>query len=453
VRGWNSLRSVLAGVFTGLLATAAPAAALPPGVVQTPLRDSAFGIAIAQQRDGKLLVGATVSEGDRAGFGVLRYSKKGLVDRRFGTRGNTVVGVGARAFEDVEDIAVLPDGRILVGGTVATDEQSANALTGEGPADFVTNQTDFGFAQLLRSGAPDRGFGGGDGVATITAPAGHSTDEAMRWMAPAGGRIFFGGESLDAMNRRGCVMAADTKPAPLPGWSSPCTTPPDMGAAGFDDALVQPDGGVVVAFDAEDAEDHLHIGVARLRADGSVDTGFGNQGFTSIDLGVLEGGSLEFKLAPGKDGGFVVGGSRAGQVVLVAVTGSGELDPAFGTGGQVAADFVPGDGEYVSDLVTLADGSTAVVAGTDSGQDRATIVARFDRSGRAVERFGRRGLVVLRHAQLGYWGVQTGGAVARKGGGLVVAGTGFDVRTARQRVVTLIGLTPAGKLDRRFGRR
>jgi uncharacterized delta-60 repeat protein len=111
------------------------------------------------------------------------------------------------------------------------------------------------------------------------------------------------------------------------------------------DALLQPDGKIVVVGEAEDATGQLsEFAVARFTANGSLDSTFGTGGkVTTNFVGVMAGGvrNPATTVLLQSDGKLLVGGSasqcaRCGtRTALARYTGNGSLDATFGTGGTV----------------------------------------------------------------------------------------------------------------------
>jgi uncharacterized delta-60 repeat protein len=74
-----------------------------------------------QQPDGKIVVAVTAKMRDALAnsyrIGLLRFSAEGVADAQFGTRdGRTLTDAEGVTSEDVRDVAVQPDGKIVVVG-------------------------------------------------------------------------------------------------------------------------------------------------------------------------------------------------------------------------------------------------------------------------------------------------------------------------------------------------
>ncbi len=100
---------------------------------QTKIQDVAFGVAL--EDDGRIVVaGATNWEisdmRHLPRFGIARYRRDGMLDRSFGHKGKTTVGFGVRGYRTGEgrDVAIAPDGRIVVVGEAGKDFVIARLL-------------------------------------------------------------------------------------------------------------------------------------------------------------------------------------------------------------------------------------------------------------------------------------------------------------------------------------
>jgi uncharacterized delta-60 repeat protein len=98
--------------------------------------DLSAASSLAVQADGKI-VAAGWTGGLSHAFELVRYTKRGTLDRSFGDGGSTGIGIGAT--DEAEAVAVQADGRIVVAGTSVDD----------------TLASKFAVARFRRSGAED----------------------------------------------------------------------------------------------------------------------------------------------------------------------------------------------------------------------------------------------------------------------------------------------------------
>ncbi|MGA9333041.1 MAG: delta-60 repeat domain-containing protein [Rudaea sp.] len=140
---------------------------------------------------------------------------------------------------------------------------------------------------------------------------------------------------------------------------------PNTGFSGpvANDVAIQPDGKiVVVGYETGTSGGFESWRIARLNADGSVDTSFGSNGM--LDWNGGSAGTRAHAVAVRPDGRIVVGGNFQNEIEVSQFTPNGSPDPNF-AGGQGYILLTPpaGDSNYLSRLVIDTDGSIDV-AGT-----------------------------------------------------------------------------------------
>ena len=278
--------------------------------------------------DGRILLGGTGSNM----AGLVRLAADGTLDTTFGAGGVTRVEFSAWC-EAFERIAVGPDGRIVALST-------ANVVVGG-------DQGDFGIARFNPDGSLDPTFGG-DG--TVTTDFGHvngmGMDAAFAIAFLPDGRLLVGGTTMDV-----------------------AVTP-----------LVPRDGGFALAC---------------YNDGGSLDTSFGDGGktvtrFADVDTSdwVNWGKGAAHDLAVLPDGKVLAAGtSSAGALTLARYNADGSLDTSYSGDGIATGDGVT-DGIYR--VHALADGRFAVAA----GQENHLFAATVDADGNVVasSHFGATGL-------------------------------------------------------------
>jgi uncharacterized delta-60 repeat protein len=150
-------------------------------------------------------------------------------------------------------------------------------------------------------------------------------------------------------------------------------------------AALQPDGRIVLAGDSR-----LQPAVARLKANGALDTTFDGDGKKTFSWGAL-GRATAVVVAPnGKIllGGF--SGPEGGNIQVARLKANGALDTTFATGGIATIDF--GGDDFGEAMVRQADGRI-VVAGRSSAAG--AVVARLRAAGTLDPDFGGDGRVTL----------------------------------------------------------
>jgi uncharacterized delta-60 repeat protein len=139
--------------------------------------------------------------------------------------------------------------------------------------------------------------------------------------------------------------------------------------------------------------------VLRLMEDGSIDTDFGNNGIAGNQFGIYWGYWNAVTAQP--DGKIILGGSGGlstdppgftHNFLLTRLNANGTLDSGFGTDGFVYSDSLTASNEIYA--ITMGPGGSIVAAGS-IGNDRETLVARYLENGLPDSSFGQNGVVVV----------------------------------------------------------
>src|SRR5262249_58379712 len=136
--------------------------------------------------------------------------------------------------------------------------------------------------------------------------------------------------------------------------------------------------------------------LARLNADGSLDTGFGTAGRTMTDFS--NGNDQAFAVAVDSVGKLVVAGSATNSTTgvdfaLARYDSDGNLDTTFGAGGKVTTPVSPGS-DTDQALAVAIDSSGKIIAagfalGGATGDEFALV--RYISDGRVATTFGSAG--------------------------------------------------------------
>ena len=273
-----------------------------PGNVDLSFNPNVSGFTVfatAVQPDGKILLGGTFSVvGGNARGNVARLGANGLVESS--VTFNTVTGANA----DVFALAVQPDGKIVIGG----DFTSVNGLT----RNHIT--------RLNANGSVDAGFNTGlDCNGAVYGIALQSNG----WIVLAGAFT-----NVNALLNNHVARVSTTGVLEVPA-----TFDTGTGANGIVDAVaVQPDGKILLAGEFTSFNGQPRNYVARLEANGSVEStaafnpGTGANGFV-------------YCLAVQADGKIVIGGDFTsvseqprGRIARLNADGSLESAATFNTG-------------------------------------------------------------------------------------------------------------------------
>lgn len=297
-------------------------------------------------------------------------ARDGDLDPGFGTNGTTVVEFGAAA--TAFGMALAPDGRIVLGGTV---EAGASG-------------TDFAVARLTGEGLPDPDFSF-DGRTTAAVGTGAAYDGSFNTIVQADGKIVLIGEGPDT------DVALDDSDFKLVRFNTDGTLDAsfsgdgkafiefNLGGSNEDralDAVQLPNGKLVVVGSAEVADGDTDIAVVRLNVDGSRDTSFDSDGRLtfSFNLDPAFPGEIASSVAMDADGRILVAGAAANGSIsandfaIARLLPNGALDPDFGGDGRITVAFDLGDTleDTALELNVAEDGSIFVSGGVKgSGYD------------------------------------------------------------------------------------
>lgn len=140
----------------------------------------------------------------------------------------------------------------------------------------------------------------------------------------------------------------------------------------FFDAAEQPDGLVVAVGRAfREPATRTQLTIARMQADGQLDTAFANQGI--FKLSTVEHGDQQMgtSVVVDPDGRIVVAGSRDQQLIVLRLLPDGSFDDSFATSGVFVGpdtqDFSDGSAGARTNLLRTAGGDYRVTVSNTSG--------------------------------------------------------------------------------------
>ena len=271
-----------------------------------------YGInAVAIQTDGKIiLVGGFTQYQGTSRNGITRINANGLLDSSF----NPGTGVN----DQINSVSLQTDGKAVIGGNLTTYNGTARS----------------GIARVNSNGSLDSSFDPGAGVNFAVDSVSVVTN----------GQIFIAGgfTTYNGVSRRGVARINS---------NGSLDTTFNPGAISVDNlvrvALPQPDGKVIIGGDFATFNNVSRNGIARLNADGTLDTAF-NPG-TGANGSVLS-------LAIQPNGKILVGGSfttmnSISSPYVARLLPSGAVDtnfnPGTGANGEVQALALQNDGKVI----------------------------------------------------------------------------------------------------------
>ena len=135
--------------------------------------------------------------------------------------------------------------------------------------------------------------------------------------------------------------------------------------------VLQPDGKLVAAGQAESGYRGRDFALARYNPNGSLDATFGTGGKVTTDFAGNDDAAFGAVLQ--SDGKIVAAGgaktSRSQDFALARYNANGSLDATFGTGGKVTTDFA-GNDDAAFALALQQDGKLVAAGGANVGRSR-----------------------------------------------------------------------------------
>lgn len=391
--------------------------------------DTASGVAV--QRGGGVLVSGRV-EGK---ISIVRFDRRGRLDRAFGTGGLVREPVGADPEEGAVRVALQPDGKIVFAG--ATGDLNGDRQLGDGAVAVY---------RLLPDGRPDTGFGSRGAVLLRRGGELLGAELAI----DRAGRIVVVTRFQD-LNRGGLLVERLTTRGRLDSaFGHGGEQVVRFGTQSFlGSATVDRRGRVYVA-GADFASRTLSV--LRLTSRGSLDSGFGRGGIARLPHhGVL---ALPDAVAVQRDGRVLLAGDESFSgttppapcgfcqfLTVGRLSPGGRPDPSFGQGGVVHTrlELTPSVG---LGLALQRDGRIVVAGGIQRGRSSSFLLARLLRTGAFDPSFGSHGYTVT--------DMRSAKRKDDKATALAIAGDGRLVAAGRSARDALEGGGQSGRIQYRF---
>jgi uncharacterized delta-60 repeat protein len=326
--------------------------------------DNAASVVV--QSDGNIVAGGGTG-GDNGKFALARYNVDGSLDTSFGGDGR--VTTNFTPYGEAANVALQPDGKIVAAGEAG----------GGGPNPMIA------VARYNADGTLDRTFGSGGRVTTDLT---RYEDSGWALVIQPDGKIVVVGQA----GFRGFDKNAKLALVRYDADGSLDTTFGNQGIVETDltkfvelayAVALQSDGEIVVAGVAGGGGDRQRMAVARYESDGSLDTGFGDEGWTSLDVTPQEDEARGVVIQ--SDGKIVIGGISGlfapdgslgpnPMFALARFDADGTLDATFGDGGTILTDFTP-DTDLLFALAMAPSGEIVAAGASGAFRDANTKVA------------------------------------------------------------------------------
>ena len=326
-------------------------------------------IAICVQPDGKVLVGGMNEHSpNKTDWFVNRYNTDGTLDNSFGGNGNYF-----NSFNDVDniaDITVLPNGKILVLGFTETPNNEWDIIllrlksTGSIDASFGTN----GYVQLDKSVSQTD-------ISTSVLVSPNGKIYIAGYMI-ASGEAYFLAHRLNANGSLDQTFSAD-------GTSFKKIK--SGAAGGVLDATLLPDGSLVMA-GYSDFNGAIQVALAKFKTNGYLDNSFDADGIKVFSV-KPNSMSVAYGITAMPNGNLLLSGIIEVQNdnnqngFLMMLESSGTVDASFGTNGVMIYDFSIGADDGLIRIERLANGKLLALGYTTKNTFRTPLLVQFDMNG------------------------------------------------------------------------
>jgi uncharacterized delta-60 repeat protein len=416
------------------------------GIVTTdiggPTNNEARAVA-ASQGDGKVVV---VGNGYSSALStsqvmVARYNTDGSLDTGFGSGGEVNYNGTATA------VSVDAAGRIVVAGT--------------GPYDG----SQFVVTRLKADGSFDTSFGSG-GVSPLSFGSGYAYFQSERLAIDSSGDILIAGTSSRSLpypytDPDFAVARLHTDGSLDTSFGSGGLATVNIGTEETADLALDSAGHIVIAGTSLNGATGYDFAVARLNADGSLDTSFGSSGKTVFSFGTGFTSDRARGVAIDSGGHIVVAGytdayyfslNRGTDFAVARLNADGSLDTSFGSGGKTTITYPGYQSIDVAAGVVVDASNRVVIAGTTGfgGLANAFAVTRLKADGTLDGDFGSGGEATVSFSG-GVLPERAAGVIRAASNRIVVAGTLYKGGLGFAGDFALTRLDDSGNLDSSWG--
>ncbi len=359
---------------------------------------------MAIRKDGKILLAGHKHTVNGSSMAIVRLNKNGTIDSTFGTDGMSFMGFGT--LMGPQSMRLQEDGRILVGGTRwfgGKENLSLMRLTEDGLLDTsfsgdgrLIHAITSGWDQLLAIALQKDGkilvAGYADSFPnkSIILVRFHPNGDLdtgfikngilgkpliIQSLFPASihvdlnGDIFIAGIANDSVYGQGDFAVIKIKADGRvdssygQGGAAICDFGPGINHY-LCAAALQSDGSMIVVGDAGYVISKSTFAIARFTPNGSLDSSFGTSGKSMPDLGFGSEYARDVTLQPDKK--ILIAGTTDSDVMLVRMEADGSLDSSFGNNGRAVTDFGPNSMELTKCVALQPGGNIIVALATDN---------------------------------------------------------------------------------------
>lgn len=375
-------------------------------------QDNSLLRSIAIQSDGKFVSGGTVIIGDRIVFALARYHPDGTLDTAFGIDGKSTVLVSGRDV-NLAAIAIQSDGKIVISGKLYNPGQSNWQSV---------------FVRCNSNGTLDAAFG--DQGLMIPFENGDESEIKAFAFQPDGKIIAVGYVTDRSTYSNFLLLRFNSNGDPDTNFGSNGVVNERFRALDFAYALdLQSDGKIIVVGSSSAGLDSNYgyqydFIVAQYEANGTLDTSFGANGKTIVEVVHASEKPLFVKIQT--DGKIIIAGENYDypySFMQVRLHSNGAPDVDFGTDGVVMTELPT---SYLRAAVMQPDGKIVVTGDYSPGAACCSAIRliRFQTNGSLDPTFGNGGIIshTLEAGQSHSIVMQADGKIIISGGGGIGAG-------------------------------
>ena len=330
---------------------------------------------IAVQTDGKIVAAGRFTED----FALIRYNPDGSLDTTFSGDGWLTTNFGQWA--EIGDVTIQANGKIVVAGNSLVNDYDYDVALARYHPDGTLDTTFSG------DGKQTTDFGGADNWSSGLA-------------IQPNGKIVVAGSMWNGTNSDFAVYRYLSNGSLDTTFSGDGMVNINFGRSeGAYDLAIQSDGKILVAGNVYCYRPCTYVGIARLNANGSLDTTFSGNGKQTTKAGIDS--TIEISsLALQPDGKIVLAGQKfmytdlSSYAILLRYNPDGSLDTTFNGTGRKAFRFAPASNfSQALDVIVQSDGKIVVVGDGEGAGDFA--LARLNNDGSFDTTFSGNGKVSI----------------------------------------------------------
>jgi uncharacterized delta-60 repeat protein len=333
------------------------------------------GRAVAVQKDGRIVVAASLLQGGDYDFSVWGFKRNGSRDTRFGDGGGWIVRLPGEQIPRA--MALQRDGKIVVAGSA-----------------FGSGRNQFMVARFNRDGSPDTSFLS-QGYVMVLLSDRHAVGAAVAIQKDQ--KIVVAGWTSSMAGEEFALLRLHPTGAPDATFDGDAVAITDFNRSGNEDharaVAVQKDGKILAAGYSNEGSDG-DFALARYLPNGALDPSFDGDGRLTTDL--FFGDDIANAVRIQKDGRILAAGRSEDpggfNFALARYLRDGSPDPAFGEGaGRLSTSFALHGDEGVTALALQKDGRIVAGGYAEDGPNRNFAVARYRKGGALDSGFGGTG--------------------------------------------------------------